>query len=119
MNAPFSLTEEQTAMQDMVVAFARDEVAPFALEWDEKRHLPLDIIRQTADLGMGGIYVRDDVGGSDLSGSTVDGTAPLLNDQTAPPDAVARLRQMIAERETETVQILQDWMEDDPKREQA
>jgi flagellar M-ring protein FliF len=26
-------------------------------------------------------------------------------------DAVARLRQMIAERETETVQILQDWME--------
>lgn len=28
------------------------------------------------------------------------------------PDAVARLREMIAERETETVQLLQDWMEE-------
>lgn len=35
------------------------------------------------------------------------------------PDAVARLRQMIAERETETVQLLQDWMEEPDKKETA
>ena len=67
MTQPFSLSDDQLAMQDMVLAFARDRVAPFALEWDEKRHLPLDTIRATAELGMGGLYVRDDVGGSDLS----------------------------------------------------
>jgi flagellar M-ring protein FliF len=37
----------------------------------------------------------------------------------APPsnDAVARLRQMITEREVETVQILQEWMADPDKKE--
>lgn len=33
------------------------------------------------------------------------------------PDAVARLREMIAERESETVQLLQEWMENPSKKE--
>ena len=65
--APFSLNSDQRAMADMVRSFADDKVAPFALEWDEKRHLPVDVIRETAELGMGGLYVREDVGGSALS----------------------------------------------------
>ena len=64
---PFDLNTDQRAMQDMILDFAREKVAPFAVEWDEKRHLPLDVIRETASLGMGGIYVREDVGGSALS----------------------------------------------------
>lgn len=64
---PFDLNTDQRAMQDMILDFAREKVAPFAVEWDEKRHLPLDVIRETATLGMGGIYVREDVGGSSLS----------------------------------------------------
>ena len=47
--------------------FATKEMAPFALEWDAKKHFPVDVIRRTAALGMGGIYVREDVGGSGLS----------------------------------------------------
>ena len=64
---PFDLNEDQRSMQDMVASFAREKVAPFAVEWDQKRQLPLDVIRETAALGMGGIYVREDVGGSELS----------------------------------------------------
>lgn len=64
---PFDLNTDQRAMQDMILDFAAEKVAPFAVEWDEKRHLPLDVIRETATLGMGGIYVREDVGGSALS----------------------------------------------------
>ena len=30
------------------------------------RHFPADVIRETGPLGFGGIYVRDDVGGSGL-----------------------------------------------------
>ncbi|MCR9135425.1 MAG: isobutyryl-CoA dehydrogenase [Alphaproteobacteria bacterium] len=62
----FSLTDEQRAIQDMVAAFAADRVAPNAIEWDLAKHLPVDVIRETAPLGLGGIYVRDDVGGSGL-----------------------------------------------------
>ncbi|MEE9314060.1 MAG: isobutyryl-CoA dehydrogenase [Rhizobiaceae bacterium] len=64
---PFDLNEDQRSMQDMVLGFAREKVAPNAIEWDQNRHLPLDVIRETATLGMGGIYVREDVGGSALS----------------------------------------------------
>jgi alkylation response protein AidB-like acyl-CoA dehydrogenase len=41
-------------------------VAPNALDWDRERHFPADVIRETGPLGLGGIYVRDDVGGSAL-----------------------------------------------------
>jgi alkylation response protein AidB-like acyl-CoA dehydrogenase len=62
----FELNEEQRAIQEMADAFAQDCVAPHALEWDRDHRFPADVIRQTGQLGFGGIYVRDDVGGSGL-----------------------------------------------------
>jgi alkylation response protein AidB-like acyl-CoA dehydrogenase len=62
----FELTEDQRAIQEMANAFAADRVAPHALEWDKAKHFPADVIRETGPLGFGGIYVRDDVGGSAL-----------------------------------------------------
>ena len=41
----FSLTEEQEAIQETALAFARERIAPGALEWDEKEHFPVDVIR--------------------------------------------------------------------------
>lgn len=63
----FELSEEQRAIQEMARDFAARELAPHALEWDEKKHFPVDVMRRSAELGMGGIYVREDVGGSALS----------------------------------------------------
>lgn len=65
-SSQFELNEDQRAIQDMVEAFAAEKVAPFALEWDRTKHFPADVIRETSALGLGGIYVRDDVGGSGL-----------------------------------------------------
>jgi alkylation response protein AidB-like acyl-CoA dehydrogenase len=62
----FTLNEDHVAIRDMALDFAREQIAPHALEWDEKKHFPVDVIRQTAPLGFGGIYVREDVGGSGL-----------------------------------------------------
>ncbi len=62
----FELNEDQRAIQEMAEAFAGDRVASNALEWDRDRHFPGDVIRETGPLGFGGIYVRDDVGGSGL-----------------------------------------------------
>jgi alkylation response protein AidB-like acyl-CoA dehydrogenase len=62
----FELNDAQRAIQEMAEAFAQDRVAPHALEWDRNRHFPADVIRETGALGLGGIYVGDDVGGSAL-----------------------------------------------------
>jgi alkylation response protein AidB-like acyl-CoA dehydrogenase len=63
----FSLPEDQIAIRDMARDFAAERLAPHAVEWDEKKHLPVDVMREAAALGMGGVYVREDVGGSGLS----------------------------------------------------
>src|SRR5690606_2254516 len=65
-NMDFALNEEQVAIRQMAQDFADDEIAPFALEWDQDKHFPVDTIRKAGALGMGGIYIRDDVGGSGL-----------------------------------------------------
>lgn len=62
----FALTEEQVAIRDMAESFARDEIAPHALGWDEKKHFPVDVIRNAAALGLGGIMVSEEHGGSGL-----------------------------------------------------
>src|SRR5215212_6224380 len=63
----FALTEDQTAIRDMALSFAAENLAPKAVEWDQKKHFPVDVMREAATLGMGGIYIAEDVGGSGLS----------------------------------------------------
>ena len=50
----FALDGERTAIREMARAFADDKIAPHAIEWDTNKHFPVDVIRQTALLGMGG-----------------------------------------------------------------
>jgi alkylation response protein AidB-like acyl-CoA dehydrogenase len=63
----YTLTEDQITIRDMAREFAAEKLAPHALEWDEKRHFPMDVIRETAALGMSGIYVSEASGGTGLS----------------------------------------------------
>jgi alkylation response protein AidB-like acyl-CoA dehydrogenase len=63
----FSLTEDQRAIQEMASSFAAETLAPHAIRWDEEKHFPVEEMRQAAALGMGGIYIAEDVGGSGLS----------------------------------------------------
>ncbi len=63
----FSLGEDQIAIRDMARAFAAKVFAPHAVAWDEAKHFPVAEMRQAAELGMGGVYIAPDVGGSGLS----------------------------------------------------
>jgi alkylation response protein AidB-like acyl-CoA dehydrogenase len=63
----FSLTDEQRAFQSTARQFARDEMAPRARDWDENETFPVEALRKAAALGFGGIYVKEDVGGSALT----------------------------------------------------
>jgi alkylation response protein AidB-like acyl-CoA dehydrogenase len=62
----FSLNEDQLAVRDMAREFAADKIAPNAIKWDEEKFFPVDVMREAAALGMGGIYISEDVGGSAL-----------------------------------------------------
>ncbi len=63
----FALSAEQQAIAEMARDFSQRELAPKAIEWDQEKHFPVDVLREAAALGMAGIYVRDDFGGSGLS----------------------------------------------------
>jgi alkylation response protein AidB-like acyl-CoA dehydrogenase len=63
----FALSDEQLAIQEMARAFAAEELGPHAAEWDEKKHFPVDVLKKSAELGLAGIYTREDVGGSGLT----------------------------------------------------
>jgi alkylation response protein AidB-like acyl-CoA dehydrogenase len=64
--AQFGLTAEQKAIFDLAAAFGREQIEPHAIEWDQQKHFPIDVIKSVAQLGMGGICVAEDQGGSGL-----------------------------------------------------
>ncbi len=61
------MTEERDALIEAVREFAEAELAPNAARWDAEKHFPIDTLRRAGDLGLGGVYVREEFGGSGLS----------------------------------------------------
>ncbi len=63
----FAPTEEQVAIFDMAYEFGQKHIAPFAAKWEKQETIPKDLWPKVAELGLGGVYVSDDYGGSGLS----------------------------------------------------
>ena len=63
----FDLSEDQLAYQEMARAFARNELAPHAADWDRDGEFPIDVIRKAGELGFCGLYAPEDAGGLGLS----------------------------------------------------
>jgi len=63
----FSLSSEQTAIFDMAYEFGQEHIAPFARDWEKQGTIPKELWPKIAQLGLGGIYVSDEMGGSGLS----------------------------------------------------
>ena len=63
----FALSEEQQAIFDMAQGFGAEHIAPHALDWDEAGTIPKALWPKLAELGLGGVYVSEDHGGSGLS----------------------------------------------------
>ncbi|MDT8877854.1 isovaleryl-CoA dehydrogenase [Halomonas saccharevitans] len=62
----FGLDDELNMLRDHVNAFARDEIAPRAAEIDEKNEFPNDLWQKFGDMGLLGITVSDEDGGSGM-----------------------------------------------------
>ena len=66
MQNQFELTDDQIAIQDMARKFTADAITPYAAEWDEKSHYPVDVWKAPVELGFGAIYVSEESGGTGL-----------------------------------------------------
>ena len=64
MNLDFELTDEQRMIRDMAREFARQELRPNAAAWDAAAHLPDTIVAQMGQLGLLGMIVPEQWGGS-------------------------------------------------------
>ncbi|WP_136254293.1 isovaleryl-CoA dehydrogenase [Onishia niordana] len=62
----FGLDETMVMLRDQVNAFARDEIAPRAAEIDEQNEFPNDLWQKFGDMGLLGITVPDEDGGSGM-----------------------------------------------------
>ncbi|MGJ8563936.1 MAG: acyl-CoA dehydrogenase family protein [Alphaproteobacteria bacterium] len=63
----FTLSEEQTLIQDMARQFSNAELAPHAAKWDEEKFLDRTVFTKAAELGFMGIYTGEEHGGTALS----------------------------------------------------
>ena len=66
MALSFDLAEEQKILRKSVRSFAEKEIAPVAQELDEKEEFSLELTRKMADLGLFGMFVSPEYGGSGL-----------------------------------------------------
>lgn len=60
----FEFTEEQVQLRKAVRDFARAEVAPNVLAWDESQTFPLETVKKAGELGLLGAIFPEELGGA-------------------------------------------------------
>ncbi|MDF1679063.1 acyl-CoA dehydrogenase family protein [Ponticaulis sp.] len=61
------LTEEQSLISETAAKFTADMLRPNSARWEEERTLDRSVLEALGELGFGGIYLSEDLGGSGLS----------------------------------------------------
>jgi alkylation response protein AidB-like acyl-CoA dehydrogenase len=59
-------TDEQAALRREIRDFAKREIAPNVLRWDEASEFPLDVVKQLGKMGLLGIIFPPEYGGAGL-----------------------------------------------------
>ncbi len=60
----FTESENQKMIADMIRDFGKREMVPNRMEWDESQHFPLDLFKKLGELGLMGVLVPTEYGGS-------------------------------------------------------
>ena len=82
-----AVSDEIVELTAMVREFADEQIAPHAAGWDRDKHFPVDVLSAAGGLGLGGIWVAEDVGGSGLT--RADGVRIFEQLATACPTVAA------------------------------
>lgn len=56
--------ENQKMIRQMIRDFAEKEIRPKMMEWDESQHFPVDLFKKFGELGLMGVLVPQEYGGS-------------------------------------------------------
>src|SRR5438094_1505898 len=67
----FEFTAEQDAFRAVVREFAQQEIAPHAAEWDQRGEFPAHMVGKMGELGLFGLLVPEELGGSDADFATL------------------------------------------------
>jgi alkylation response protein AidB-like acyl-CoA dehydrogenase len=62
----FGETENQLMISEMIRNFGKREIAPYMMEWDEKQIFPIDLFHKMGELGLMGLLVPEQYGGSGM-----------------------------------------------------
>ena len=62
----FDQSENQLMIAQMVRDFAEKEIRPNVMEWDESQEFPVHIFKKLGELGLMGVFVPEEYGGSGL-----------------------------------------------------
>ena len=60
----FTLNENQRMIAQMIRDFGAKEITPFRKEWDDQSFFPLDVFKKLGELGLMGVLVPTEYGGS-------------------------------------------------------
>jgi alkylation response protein AidB-like acyl-CoA dehydrogenase len=60
----FQPTENQTMIAQMVRDFAEKNIRPYLMDWDESQEFPLHVFKKLGELGLMGVLVPQEYGGS-------------------------------------------------------
>jgi alkylation response protein AidB-like acyl-CoA dehydrogenase len=63
----FDRNENQLMIAQMVRDFAEKEIRPNMNKWDADEHFPIDVMKKMGDLGLLGIFIPEQYGGSGFS----------------------------------------------------
>ncbi|MGN6477823.1 MAG: acyl-CoA dehydrogenase family protein [Flavipsychrobacter sp.] len=63
----FNYTDTQVSIAEMIRDFANKNIRPQMMEWDESQKFPIDLFHKMGELGLMGVLVPTEYGGSGLS----------------------------------------------------
>ena len=63
----FTYNENQKMITDMIQQFGKQNITPFVREWDDNQTFPVDVFKKLGKLGLMGVLVPTEYGGSGFS----------------------------------------------------
>jgi len=63
----FSYNENQKMITDMIQQFGKQNITPFVREWDDAQIFPVEVFKKLGELGLMGVLVPTEYGGSGFS----------------------------------------------------
>lgn len=63
----FRMNENQLMIADMIRKFGKEHILPKMMDWDEKQEFPVEVFKKLGELGLMGVLVPQEYGGSGFS----------------------------------------------------